>query len=445
MNMTNIVVEKLQFAETSLNKTAKSGKASESFDNKYNEYKDKYDSAADDVKKNDTTVNSSVKENKLKGNRSVNKVKQPVNSQDNTQKKDELENQIKTQLAQKLGISEEEISLILEQLNITVFDLTDKTNLNNFIQKLLNIDSPVELLVSDKASQMYNDITEIVTQYESIIETIDLNAVTEVLPNSVDKKQQRLDEQEAITVSQNMDTTTVNNNTNQAINSEASDSSNTVQQSTNKVIEINDSTPSKKETSDKNQNSNSNETFSQQNLEVAPTFTYTDTTNMFTINNAPVVNEAINNITTMTSVNDVNNIINQVVEQIKVDIKPDVSEIKLILRPDTLGELSLRITTENNIVVAQFVAESQQVKEVLEANFNNLKDTLQQLGLIVDELSVSVGGQSSQAKQHFEQNKQKSARRIEQILEDINAIDATDNGDYLNPYQVTDNQVDYMA
>jgi flagellar hook-length control protein FliK len=81
----------------------------------------------------------------------------------------------------------------------------------------------------------------------------------------------------------------------------------------------------------------------------------------------------------------------------------------------------------------------------LESNFNNLKDTLQQLGLVVDELSVSVGDNGAEARQHFEQNKQKSSRRIEQIIENVNGLEESLDEDYVNPYELKDNQVDYMA
>ncbi|MCL6559393.1 MAG: flagellar hook-length control protein FliK, partial [Firmicutes bacterium] len=86
-----------------------------------------------------------------------------------------------------------------------------------------------------------------------------------------------------------------------------------------------------------------------------------------------------------------NEIINQVVEKAKVVISGEKSEMMMDLKPDSLGKLSLKVVTERGMVVAQFVAESQQVKQVLEANMQLLKDTLERQGLSVQQFSVSVG------------------------------------------------------
>lgn len=83
-------------------------------------------------------------------------------------------------------------------------------------------------------------------------------------------------------------------------------------------------------------------------------------------------------------------IINQVVEKAKLVITADKSEMVLDLKPDSLGKLSLKVVTENGVIMAKFVAESQQVKQVLETNMQLLKDSLEKQGLNVQGFSVSV-------------------------------------------------------
>ena len=87
-------------------------------------------------------------------------------------------------------------------------------------------------------------------------------------------------------------------------------------------------------------------------------------------------------------------IINQVVEKVKVILTPEKSEIAMELKPDSLGRVSLKVSTENGIVIARFVAESQQVKQVLEANMQVLKDSLERQGINVQGFSVSVRQES---------------------------------------------------
>ena len=90
-----------------------------------------------------------------------------------------------------------------------------------------------------------------------------------------------------------------------------------------------------------------------------------------------------------------NEIINQVVEKAKVVLSGEKSEMLMDLKPESLGKLSLKVVTERGMVVAQFVAESQQVKQVLEANMQLLKDSLEKQGLAVQQFSVSVGQDNS--------------------------------------------------
>ncbi len=85
-----------------------------------------------------------------------------------------------------------------------------------------------------------------------------------------------------------------------------------------------------------------------------------------------------------------NEIVNQVVNKARVIISGEKSEMIMDLKPDSLGKLSLKIVTERGMVVAKFIAESQQVKEAIEANMQTLKDSLEKQGLSVQGFSVSV-------------------------------------------------------
>lgn len=84
-------------------------------------------------------------------------------------------------------------------------------------------------------------------------------------------------------------------------------------------------------------------------------------------------------------------ILNQVVEQTKIVLGHDKSEMVIQMKPDHLGKLELKIVTEQGIVAAKFIAESQQVKDIIETNMQLLKDSLQKQGISVDGVSVQVG------------------------------------------------------
>ncbi len=84
-------------------------------------------------------------------------------------------------------------------------------------------------------------------------------------------------------------------------------------------------------------------------------------------------------------------VVNQVMEQAKVILGQDKSEMVIQLKPDHLGKLELKVVTEQGIVAAKFIAESQQVKEIIETNMQLLKDSLQKQGIAINGVSVQVG------------------------------------------------------
>ncbi|QZY56752.1 flagellar hook-length control protein FliK [Crassaminicella profunda] len=103
------------------------------------------------------------------------------------------------------------------------------------------------------------------------------------------------------------------------------------------------------------------------------------------------------------------NILHQVVEKAQVIVDEKGSEMTLQLKPNHLGNLSMKIAVERGIVIANIVAENQIVKEVLESNFNDLKDALNEKGFGIQELNVSVGQDSDfQQQQNFMNFKKKN-------------------------------------
>ncbi len=83
----------------------------------------------------------------------------------------------------------------------------------------------------------------------------------------------------------------------------------------------------------------------------------------------------------------------------------------LKLKPNSLGDLKLKISIQRDVVVAEFNVESQVVKEALESNLEDLRNALSDKGFNVHELNVSVNqDQKDQSQQQFGQRHQ--MRRI---------------------------------
>lgn len=158
--------------------------------------------------------------------------------------------------------------------------------------------------------------------------------------------------------------------------------------------------------------------------------------------------------TKVTVVEQMREIVNQVVEQIKVMVKPDTSEMELQLNPESLGKVNVSIVAREGHITAQFVTESELARQALEGQIQQLRDTLGNQGLKVDEVEVTVSNfdfsQSSQAnaEEQKEQHRGQQRKMIRNL--DADRIDSMD--DLTEEEQIAvaimrqnGNQVDYTA
>ncbi|MFV0392966.1 MAG: flagellar hook-length control protein FliK, partial [Coprobacillaceae bacterium] len=65
---------------------------------------------------------------------------------------------------------------------------------------------------------------------------------------------------------------------------------------------------------------------------------------------------------------------------------------------------TLKIMNDNGVITAQFEAQNQRVKEIIEANFNQLKQSLQDQGINISSLSVNVSSGESNNSSDNESN-----------------------------------------
>jgi flagellar hook-length control protein FliK len=79
-------------------------------------------------------------------------------------------------------------------------------------------------------------------------------------------------------------------------------------------------------------------------------------------------------------------------------IRSGSNEVRIQLRPEALGEVSLRIKMEGDIVFAKIQVESQHVKEIVESNLQVLKDALASQNLSSGSIDVSVGRDGDNSK-----------------------------------------------
>jgi flagellar hook-length control protein FliK len=136
----------------------------------------------------------------------------------------------------------------------------------------------------------------------------------------------------------------------------------------------------------------------------------------------------------------------QIVERAKFMFSNNHSEMEVNLKPDHLGKLQLKVTVENQVITARFVAESQQVKEIIETNLNQLRDQLRQNGMQVDALTVAVGNQMNP--QNFNQtgDNQNGANYLGGQSQGFNTFNETNEESPMpSPQAIRDTVIDLIA
>ncbi|MGM0443817.1 MAG: flagellar hook-length control protein FliK [Fibrobacterota bacterium] len=86
------------------------------------------------------------------------------------------------------------------------------------------------------------------------------------------------------------------------------------------------------------------------------------------------------------------NILNQINNRLSDAVKSGSHEIRLKLKPDHLGDVQVRIQVEKDVVTAKINVENQQVRQIVESNFQSLRDALADHDLSAGSLDVNVGG-----------------------------------------------------
>lgn len=95
------------------------------------------------------------------------------------------------------------------------------------------------------------------------------------------------------------------------------------------------------------------------------------------------------------------NIVNQVVEQIKVTMGREMTNMQLQLNPESLGKVLVSVTSNHGVMTANFTVQSEEAKEALQSQMFALREALESRSLKVDAVEVEVSdftfSQSSQA------------------------------------------------
>ena len=358
-------------------------------------------------------------------------------------------------LEEELDVTEEEIVAAMEALGIGYVDLLDPNNLTKLISEL-SADNTIQLLVSDTVSNILEQVqsfgVELLSQVDmdfSMLKTVenmdggfalnldaenfvDLGDITvtpaEVTPqeetpiDTVDMPtilpQETTDVPEdvvEIVVEQKEEvlpqTGTNPTNTNLEVDV-TDDMAEDLEEGLQNVIQ---NTGEKKE-ADSNENQSSSEFMGRKTTKTPLT---AETTRASESQMGPsfssTVTEVVNTtetVTTYTTSIDTRDIIQQIVSQAKVTITNQVTTMEMELNPQNLGRMILNVAENDGKVTAHITLQNEAVRHAMETQMAVIKENLNQQGIKVEAVEVTVGTHE------FERNLEEGQTKQEQASEE---------------------------
>ena len=319
--------------------------------------------------------------------------------QEETLEDEEIQADIVYNLAEAVYVMPEVVYEMLEALEIKPVELAEPQAANKYLQNLLKVESPVELLTMPEYQEALKQVAEAVTQIieagtqadkpkpaleklSGLVALVDEKNQLVVMEAEVLEDSDADEEEEPFQPLERRERPEVNQN-----------SQNTQAVQTENAANVVAEAP---------------EVLLQEAQPVSPVTAVNPAASLAAIQtpNAAEVSTATRVDPTM--------VMEQIVSKVKTISPENFSELRMTLRPEHLGDVTLRIAVQNGIVTAMFVAESQRIKEIIEQNFNLLRDALEEQGIEVADLFVSVdsGNPEEQANQ-FLKAQQEALRRLQ--------------------------------
>lgn len=342
--------------------------------------------------------------------------------------------EVKEVLEEKLDVSEEELVQAMEELGITILDLEDPTKVTQLVMELTGSQDASELLLNPDFQTLMSEVTELLGQ---LAEGLNLTPEEmQQLSEQLSELQQNMTMEE-VTEQPQSENVSVNTKVQpetemqdnvvltEAKETEVQDgrkTEETVVSDTAKQAEEADEQTMIKQTEDVTQEQSGEEakkyTSNQQKTELPETTAKSQTgtksspqeqvsfqTTTQTINNGQTV-EVVQTVTQ--SQIDVESILRQISQMTRISVTQAQSSIEMQLNPENLGKVYLQVVSKAGAITAQIAAQNEAVKEVIESQIAVLKENMNQQGMKVEAIEVTVA--SHEFERNLEENQDNPAK-----------------------------------
>lgn len=349
-----------------------------------------------------------------------------------------FEEDVRQVLKEKLGVTDEEITDAMQKLGLTVADLIQPNQLTQLTAELTGSENIGELLCNDSFMEIVNEIgglsqdllDDLGMTSQMFTETVAAASQVVTTPESAGIEQ--LPEMQ-VTENVNADKTAANDNQMNSVLKEektvqtASDADEVeiqkqednillqkeVAEETDNTDDMQEKTTLSEDNSlmqeetdtkaDDGQTGNRNESGNTSNQTAFVSQEHTvDPAAAKTPETVPEFSRQLDTL----------DLIRQVTEFTKVTVREAQTTMEMQLNPEHLGKIYIEVTTKEGNVSAHIMTQNELVKEALESQMAELKQSMNQAGVKVDAVEVTVG--SHEFEKNLEQNAKQEERQAEE-------------------------------
>lgn len=349
-----------------------------------------------------------------------------------------FEEDVRQVLKEKLGVIDEEITDAMQKLGLTVADLIQPNQLTQLTAELTGSENIGELLCNDSFMEIVNEIgglsqdllddlgmtsqmfTETVAAASQVVTTPE-SAGIEQLPEmqvtenvNADKTAANdnqmnsvLEEEKTVQTASDADEVEIQKpEDNILLQKEVAEETDNTDDMQEKTTLSEDNSLMQEETdtkADDGQTGNRNESGNTSNQTAFVSQEHTvDPAAAKTPETVPEFSRQLDTL----------DLIRQVTEFTKVTVREAQTTMEMQLNPEHLGKLYIEVTTKEGNVSAHIMTQNELVKEALESQMAELKQSMNQAGVKVDAVEVTVG--SHEFEKNLEQNAKQEERQAEE-------------------------------
>lgn len=390
-------------------------------------------------------------------------VKEPTMREDMTTEQGqevlkEAGEKIVKEVAKELGVTEEEVAKAMEEMGLSVVALLNPANLRELVLQLSGGQDQMALLTDESLFMQLQNLLAFSSEVKSgLMETLEaspeeLELLLDEMLSSYDQlkagvsaaEQAPVTEEPVITVEVKAGEETVKlaaDENGNAIKTVEVESSNTEEN----VARENTGGQEQKGSDDSKQGME--ESFSSANPLL----------DVFGQNNTSAAEVSFEQTTPFFS-EQTQDIMDQIMDYMKIQLKPGMDQLEMQLHPENLGTVHIQLVSKGGEITAQFHVQNEAVKAALESQVSTLQETLKDQGVKVEAVQVSVESHGFESnlwqgqgreENTFSQNSRKAPRRINLNELDVNGLteEEVSEEDLLaaKMMEANGNTVDYTA